>query len=239
MSLNFVSTSVLSSTDGVSHNTETVLDPSSSTSANHTYQKPLYEQLRDNSEKDQEKYDEITKAMRGTTTLNEEDVAFIHSVEDRKAKKKNDVKRKEEEEIQMFRAARLEKNMTRSESILVNDEADEDRGTRADISAAATAFVVQNHSKVQSSLVSTKPKIVRKRRRKIVADLNAESSEEKTKKMNMTKRMRQSDTNYGKLCKEEDSSISNQTDSIAKTEVKEDVSALCGLLAYGSDSDSD
>ena len=59
MSLNFVSTSVLSSSDGVY--TETQLQPTSSDSLA-THRKPLYEQLRENAEKDQEKYDEVTKA---------------------------------------------------------------------------------------------------------------------------------------------------------------------------------
>ena len=96
MSLNFVSTSVLSSTDGVSHDKETNLDPNSSASANQTYQKPLYEQLRENAEMEQEKYDEQTRAMRAATTLNEEDVAFIQGVEERKEEIKRNAKRKNE-----------------------------------------------------------------------------------------------------------------------------------------------
>ena len=244
MSLNFVSTSVLSSTDGVSHNTETQLDPSSSTSTNQTYQKPLYEQLRDNSEKDQEKYDEMTKAMRGTTTLNEEDVAFIHSVENRKAEIKNKVKRKEEEEIQMFRAARLEKTMMKSELVLDDDVTDVVRGAEINKKMVANDVVVgQDSFKMHPSLASMKPTIIRKRRRKtnMASALNAESSEKGAKMLDVTKRMRQTDE-HDSICKEENPSISKETDTITTIDeehLKEHVSALGGLLAYGSDSDSE
>ena len=122
MSLNFVSTSVLSSTDGVSHNTETDLEPKDSSSLNLSHSKPLYEQLRENAQKDQEKYDEISKSMRGTATLDDGDVAYLNSIEARKAEIKNDGMRKIEEEIQMFRAARLEKSITKSENTLEDEK---------------------------------------------------------------------------------------------------------------------
>jgi len=240
MSLHFVSTSVLSSTDGVSHNTETQLDPSSSTSTNQTYQKPLYEQLRANAEKDQEQYDEITKSMRGTTTLNEEDVAFIQSVEDRKAEKKNKVKRKDEEEIQMFRAARLEKTMTKSEVLLDDYGADEVVDEEA--INAKVAGKRQDSSKVHSSLINMKPTIVKKRRRRTDVAIQTESSGvRREKELDGTKRFRTLD-NDNKLCKEKGSSepIEKCTSTEKKNEdAKEEVCALGGLLAYGSDSDTD
>lgn len=245
MSLHFVSTSVLSSTDGVSHNTETQLDPSS-TSTNQTYQKPLYEQLRANAEQDQEKYDEITKSMRGTTTLNEEDVAFIQSVEDRKAEKKNKVKRKEEEEIQMFRAARLEKTMTKSEIVLDDYGADEvidEEVIKAKVAAARPVVVVQDSYKVHSSFMNMKPTIVKKRKRRTDLAIQTESSgARREKKLDGTKRLRHLD-NDTKLCKEKDAS-SEPIEKFNITEKKnedarEEVCALGGLLAYGSDSDTD
>jgi len=243
MSLHFVSTSVLSSTDGVSHNTETQLDPSS-TSTNQTYQKPLYEQLRANAEQDQEKYDEITKSMRGTTTLNEEDVAFIQSVEDRKAEKKSKVKRKEEEEIQLFRAARLEKTMTKSEIVLDDygaDEAIDEEVINAKV-AGTRPVVVQDSSKVHSSLINMKPTIFKKRRRRTDLDIQTESSgARREKELDGTKRLRHLD-NDNKLCKEKDSSEPIEKFAITEKtneDAKEEVCALGGLLAYGSDSDSD
>jgi hypothetical protein len=224
MSLNFVSTSVLSSSDGVY--TETQLQPTSSDSLA-THRKPLYEQLRENAEKDQEKYDEVTKAMRGTTTLDDEDVAFIQGVEDRKEEVMNNTRRKEEEEIQMFRAARLEKTMIQSE-VVVNDG----DGINVTDGESANANVAQKESKSEttsigagaSSRMSIKPTIIKKRRRKIA---QAESQGSAG-----AKKLKQSD---GK----NDSSVQQTKQSeTAKKDVAEE-SGLSGLLAYGSDSDSD
>ena len=102
MSLNFVSTTVLSSTDGVSHDTETRLESSSNhnnnTSTSENY-KPLYEQLRQNAQEEQDKYDEITKALRGTRALDDEDVAHLQSVEDERNERLRLQVLKEKEEL--------------------------------------------------------------------------------------------------------------------------------------------
>jgi len=235
MSLNFVSTSVLSSTDGVSHDTETQLQPSSSSSLNRTQGRPLYEQLRENAEKDQEKYDEVTKAMRGTTTLDDEDVAFIQGVEDRKAEIKNTVRRKEEEEIQMFRAARLEKTMMTSEVVVV----DENELNEEAAQIANNQVNSEITSQGPSSLMNVKPKFIKKRRRKMPQLDDGNSAG--IKDGNEQKRIKESDD------KDRDSGSggkSEQSGSADKHDAKDakndnDVSALGGLLAYGSDSDSD
>ena len=233
MSLNFVSTSVLSSTDGVSHNTETQLQPTSSAS-HPTDRKPLYEQLRENAEKEQEKYDEVTKAMRGTTTLDEEDIAFIQGVEDRKAEMKNDVRRKEEEEIQMFRAARLEKSMIKSEVVADEiDEVDDDNnknGPRShDVTRKESSLPETNSVGGQSSstLINMKPLIVKKRRRKTA------QTEENTQKA--SKQLKESNGETVAVVEEEKKI---EASTVKNAEIKEE-SGLSGLLAYGSDSDSD
>ncbi len=233
MSLNFVSTSVLSSTDGVSHNTEIQLQPTSSASHS-TDRKPLYEQLRENAEKDQEKYDEVTKAMRGTTTLDEEDIAFIQGVEDRKAEMKNDVRRKEEEEIQMFRAARLEKTMIKSEVVAdeidgVGDDNNKNGATSRDVTSkesnpSETNSVVGRNS---STLINIKPLIVKKRRRKTA------QTEENTQKA--SKKLKESNGETETVVEEEKTI---EASTVKNAEIKEE-SGLRGLLAYGSDSDSD
>ena len=233
MSLNFVSTSVLSSTDGVSHNTETQLQPTSSAS-HPTDRKPLYEQLRENAEKEQEKYDEVTKAMRGTTTLDEEDIAFIQGVEDRKAEMKNDVRRKEEEEIQMFRAARLEKSMIKSEVVADEiDGVDDDnkkKGPRSyDVTRKESSLPETNSVGGQSSstLINMKPLIVKKRRRKTA------QTEENTQKA--SKQLKESNGETVAVVEEEKKI---EASTVKNAEIKEE-SGLSGLLAYGSDSDSD
>lgn len=224
MSLNFVSTSVLSSTDGVSHDKETNLDPNSSASANQTYQKPLYEQLRENAEMEQEKYDEQTRAMRAATTLNEEDAAFIQGVEERKEEIKRNAKRKEEEELQMFRAARLEKTVTQSEIVGVEGIDD-----RISTSTKPTEKAIPNSKtdevKITSSLLNMKPKILKKRRRKPEASNEVKETLDSSKK--------------SKVCNDPmDKDVDNEKKAEVKNEKPSEVSALGGLLNY-SDSDSD
>ena len=224
MSLNFVSTSVLSSTDGVSHDKETNLDPNSSASANQTYQKPLYEQLRENAEMEQEKYDEQTRAMRAATTLNEEDAAFIQGVEERKEEIKRNAKRKEEEELQMFRAARLEKTVTQSE--IVGVEGIDDRiSTSTKPMETAIPNSKTDEVKITSSLLNMKPKILKKRRRKPEASNEVKETLDSSKK--------------SKVCNEPmDKDVDNEKKAELKNEKPSEVSALGGLLNY-SDSDSD
>ena len=258
MSLNFVSTSVLSSTDGVSHNTETQLQPTSSASLT-THRKPLFEQLRENAEKDQEKYDEVTKAMRGTTTLDEDDVAFIQGMEDSKAERKFKVKQKEEEEIQMFRAARLEKTMIQSELVLIDDDDSNSNSNSANVklnvnAESSVADRLDHHEVKQnsdttataSSLIGIQPKIIRKRRRR------APTSEDKrtgagvgagvgagiaTKKVKESSEEKNETTNVNNNHEQVSKSIKGNAEITKSTE--QEISGLGGLLAYGSDSDSD
>lgn len=111
MSLNFVSTTVLSSTDGVSHNTETRLETSgadaSSNQSSGTY-KPLYEQLRQNKQEEQDKYDEMTKAMRGGQALDDDDIAHLQGVENERAERLRQQAMKEKEELESFRLAKMD-----------------------------------------------------------------------------------------------------------------------------------
>lgn len=108
MSLNFISSAVLTSTDGISHNEEKAIENASTSSINRSSAKPLYEQLRSNAEKAQEEYDEITKQMRGTRPLDEEDIAHLTTVENVREEKERAMKRIEEEEVEIFRAAKME-----------------------------------------------------------------------------------------------------------------------------------
>jgi len=220
MSLNFVSTSVLSSTDGVSHNTETDLEPKDSSSLNLSHSKPLYEQLRENAQKDQEKYDEISKSMRGTATLDDGDVAYLNSIEARKAEIKNDGMRKIEEEIQMFRAARLEKSITKSENTLEDEK-------------IAKALEAENElvDYTNKSSIVMKPKIIKKRRRK---DAVNQTVKEMKKQKVMEKKIEigvSKDACSNGLKSQPHPSNINSSNS--------NDGALAGLLVYGSDSDSD
>lgn len=220
MSLNFVSKSVLTSKDGVSHDTETDLEPNTS-SVPTTYVKPLYEQLRQNAQEAQDKYDEVTKSMRGAKTLDVEDVAYIESLEERKLQMMNSIKQKEEEELNMFRAAKMEKSMI--SSALEDEEKEVDQ----------LPISKEIQIKANSSSLSVKPPIIIKKRRR-----------RQQKSTNSTDSFNEIESSKKKL-KEDNLDCVNQRDDRQKVdgelqdELKDTPNALGALLAYGSDSESD
>jgi hypothetical protein len=159
--MNFVSTTVLSSTDGISHDTETRLQPATTSAAvDRAYSKPLYEQLRANADDAQGKYDEQTAAMRGMVTLDDEDVAHLTNVQNGKMDRLMVAKKKEEEELEMFRAARMEKGMTTSEIV---EEVKDDSNSKV---VAKSLNTVKASEKIVNQLQPPKLLMKRKRRRK-------------------------------------------------------------------------
>lgn len=162
MSLSFVSSAVLSSTDGVSHNEEKSIESrevqSLRKSAEH---KPLFEQLRSNREAEQEKYDEMTKAMRGTRTLDEEDCAHLDAVEKQRLEREMSVKAGVEAEVAMFRAARADRGMVRS--VADEEPPDGKEDARSEIAAETAGKVTPAGVRAPVAFV---PKIVVKRKRK-------------------------------------------------------------------------
>lgn len=227
MSLNFVSTTVLSSTDGVSHNTETRVEGSGATSVSRPDNyKPLYQQLRNNAQDEQEKYDEITKAMRGTRALDDEDVAHLQGIEDERAKRLRLQKLKEKEELENYRLAKLD----HQDANASKKEKEMDRNISGETEKRKNVDVERIHgnedAKNSSTLMQLQSKIVvtRKRRRKIPA-ATLPASEKSTAKIGKIET---------KSNKEKDISL-NSTEKDKKNE-----GGLGGLLCgYGSDSDSD
>lgn len=224
MSLNFVSTSVLTSTDGVSHDTETDLGPSSGPTE---YVKPLFEQLRKNAQEAQDQYDEITKTMRGAKTLDEEDAAYIESLEEKKMQVLHKTKRQEDEEVQMFHAARLEKSMMSS---MEND-------FERESTFHNKMSVETNISSSSSLLLNMKaPKLLKKRRRQPVEtdDTNTAATKCNTNQKIGTVDAKTIKTDEIANYKEEKESKKDNTDT-----PKNLISSLGVLLAYDTDSDSE
>jgi hypothetical protein len=108
MNLNFVSSAVLSSTDGVSHNEERPIESKEAVSLrkNATSAKPLFEQIQYNRDREREQYEEISKAMRGTRTLDDEDCAHLDSVSAVRMERERRIQQSVEEELAEFKAAR-------------------------------------------------------------------------------------------------------------------------------------
>jgi hypothetical protein len=219
MSLNFVSKSVLTSKDGVSHDTETDLEPTTSSGPT-TYVKPLSEQLRQNAQEAQEKYDEMTKSMRGAKTLDAEDVAFIESLEQRKLQMMHSVKKQEEEELNIFRAAKIEKSMV--SSTLEEEEMDQ------------LPLTKEIPIKTSSASHSVKPPIIIKKRRRKQPENSKSTNSDTHEPESRNKKIKKDGNDYAKRVDER-----KQVDDELQEVSKEKPNALGALLAYGSDSESD
>jgi hypothetical protein len=190
MSLNFVSTTVLSSTDGISHNTETRLETSdtASISRGENY-KPLYEQLRKNAKEEEDKYDEVTKAMRGTRALDEEDVAHLKSVDDERAERLRKQAMTEKEEVENFRLAKIDYDAKKrqSQEPVNNDGNEVSKNISVFDNATNTKRGVEELE--ESNMTKRKPQIVvkKKRRRKIIeAHSNEKQEVQKNGKIDST-----------------------------------------------------
>ena len=107
MSLAFVKSAVLTSSDGISHNDEVAVESTETEALRRRGDtKNLFAQLQENKELEAEAEEENRKAMRDAMTLNEEDCAHLAAVNEAK-KEKELIKRKmEEEEIAVFRTAK-------------------------------------------------------------------------------------------------------------------------------------
>ena len=98
MSLSFVKSAVLSSTDGVSHNEETTINTNETASmragaSSDSAHKPLFEQLRANADAQTERDEEFQRSIRVTRPLDEEDCAHLEALEWRKAEAEREVRR--------------------------------------------------------------------------------------------------------------------------------------------------
>lgn len=104
--------------------------------------------------------------MRGTRTLDDEDVAHLQSVENVREDRDREVRRRVETELEMYRAAKMEKGMT----VTVASEIEEEV-TVATVSGYSSASVQAKEKNI--SLSSNWPKIVltKKRRRKVTPQI--------------------------------------------------------------------
>lgn len=114
MSLSFVKSAVLSSSDGISHNEETTIDSKETQAARSrsSTAKPLFEQLKANQDADQEREDEFQKSLRGMRPLDEEDCAHLDAIQRGRLEKEDNVKKGIEREVAMFNAAKESRSLT-------------------------------------------------------------------------------------------------------------------------------
>jgi len=127
MSLSFVSSAILSSSDGISHNEEQNIESNEATtlrSKDTSDHVPLFEQIRKNKDLEQQKSEEEFKARQmGTRGLDEEDCAHLESLESMREAKERLLKKREMEEVDLFRAARAERSFkVAAKTSLIHEE---------------------------------------------------------------------------------------------------------------------
>lgn len=218
MSLSFVSSAVLSSTDGVSHNEEKSIESKEVKALrNKQEHKPLFEQLRNNREDEDAAREELQRTMmRGTRALDEEDCAHLDAIQRERELREQKIKSQTEEELALFRAAKAER--AQADIVIDDDEADNQDETQQECESKTKIPIVQPK---KEPLV---PKIKAKRRRRTD---NTDVAEEPSKKT-----------------KPEDASTTSTTDEKSSDTVisKKDESKFTGgleslLCAYGSSDD--
>lgn len=111
MTLRFVKTSILSSTDGIDFGTEIAVESDevlkTRIAAEAAANKPLYQQLADIRDRKKIEYDENTKKIFAPPKgLDEEDVDFFNEMDEAKARTDDINKRLENAELEAFRESR-------------------------------------------------------------------------------------------------------------------------------------
>lgn len=225
MNLNFVSSAVLSSTDGVSHNEERPIESKEALSLrkNTTGVKPLFEQIQFNRDREREQYEEISKSMRGTRTLDDEDCAHLDSVSAVRMERERRIQQSVEEEVAEFKAAR---------ELLVQSSF-KDSSSVAESNIAITSNneplsgYPQNHTQTQDN---------RKAKSKPQASLQLPILLGK-KRRRTTDVVSSEDSNSTKICPDT-KSVENPTTQVSVSETNSNrLGALLGC--YGSDDEGD
>uniref|UniRef100_A0A7S4M9X9 FAM192A/Fyv6 N-terminal domain-containing protein n=1 Tax=Odontella aurita TaxID=265563 RepID=A0A7S4M9X9_9STRA len=249
MSLSFVSSAVLSSTDGVSHNEEKPIESSETKSlrfgAVGGSARPLFEQLRSNRQAEEEKRDEAAKALRGTRTLDDEDCAHLDAVERVRMEREARVRDEVEDEVAAFRAARADRQAGGGVGRDLDDDpiAEDGKHFRKEEDYREAANGPPGPPATSSAIATIPPKIiVKKRRRRLVNSCG--KMDVKNASDSDLKRLKEYSN---EAAKSDGQPLSNSTDGkgIPKPGANNDESndgdsggGLGGLLGgYGSDSD--
>ena len=201
MSLSFVSSAVLSSTDGVSHNEEAKIDNAETRSVRESAKangrQSLFEQLRANQDKEDEDHAALHKTMvRSTMALNEEDAAHLAALRQQEQSRLEETKTRTEQELALFRAQKQDR--IQGEIVLEDDtkeeeeEGDEDEVNNGIVTKQAAAGKSGGVSMKQQQQKKKKaaplvPKFVAKRKRKVATGGSNETTTTANKNPKTTK----------------------------------------------------
>ena len=158
MSLSFVSKTIQTSTQDGGFE-ETPIDNGSQADDGKNdggFQKPLFEQLRDNQEQEEAERAEFQRSiMRGTLALDEEDAAHLQALHKTNMEKQQELQRQTQSELAAFKAAKAD----RMQQQKILNEAEEDL---TDLPVTTKSVEAPKEVRPTTKIV---PKIVKKRRR--------------------------------------------------------------------------
>ena len=137
--------------------------------------KSLFAQLQENKDIEAEKTEAARNAMREAMTLNDEDCAHLDAIEEAREARKKASRRLEEEEVEVFRAAKSFLEMSREEAANTKDA---ERLPAAEISVKD---IIRDEPPAVKGLAAFVPKIVGKKRRRSVATTADTSVENENK----------------------------------------------------------
>lgn len=241
MSLSFVSSAVLKSTDGVSHNEEISVESKEVKQLRlRNEHRPLFEQLRANSEKEQEKLDEESKLMRmGMRPLDEEDCAHLEKVRDLKEEREREIQESIESELILFRAARAERQLELEN--LATDEKSDELKIASEPQYKTSAHVSDDTSKVAEAPTIFPKIMIKKKKRKQIR--NSSESDVPSKQQKTSPKSTSCEASFSSENKQRDEKESIEDESKKESDEsqkKPSNSVLCGLFdGYGSESDSE
>jgi hypothetical protein len=212
MSLSFVSSAVLSSTDGVSHNEEKAIESKEVKAVRARQEhKPLFEQLRSNREEEEAAREEQQQSlMRGTRALDEEDCDHLNTLQREQDRREQTIKTQMDDELALFRAAKADR--AQADLVFDDDEEEKEKVEKVEKEDDSRQKLVSQPKKV-----SIVPVFVKRRRRQPPDD------------QELSKKIRTGDAAAGE----------KESPSTAKKDEPASAGGLGGLLGgYGS-SDSD
>lgn len=239
MSLSFVKSAVLSSTDGISHNEETTLHNSETASLRTTttthQHRPLFEQLRANKELQEAQDDEFQKSIRGMQPLDEDDVAHLDAVEEQRRMVEGRVRSGIEREVALFHAARGDRGLV--QTVLQDDQGGNDgEEGKSESIGGETAAITAAGSAVPPAKKQIVPKFTIKKKRKRVDAASSNNNDDDIAQKKSSGSVESSKSKKENNDGEKEQQIIGEEE---KPKSNTNVADLLGLGCYGSDSDSD
>ncbi|TYZ65392.1 hypothetical protein PybrP1_008764 [[Pythium] brassicae (nom. inval.)] len=236
----FVSTSVLTSSDGLfGDNVEEqrIADAPAAPRAQDADYRPLYDRLQELKERKDNEWREKNNPFAPPKALDEEEISFLRDLEERQAESQQRRKEQHDEDRAGFLLAKQQASAGTAAGAAANSSSSTTTGSSSSASAPAVATTTVLSEEARLRRQSQKAPVVVRAKRKAPAaqDSNLKASAVKKK----TKKTKQKHEDATQPPPSGDDRPDAAPDATAREAAKAPVSNALGLVAYGSDSDSE